>query len=139
MATRIRHADGTTTAYEAMPLRERKAKNKGKAVKYGLTMDGPFAPTGEPLLEVYLELMQQYEAIERGFAQLPELDERESVLNTFLSDDEFCGFDRGSDAYKDLMPHAARNVRWFVLFEQLADGVKPDNWREWLEPGFYFE
>lgn len=140
MATRVRHADGSTTAYEAMPLRHARARNKANAVRFGLTMDGPYADSDELLLDVYLDLMQQYEAIERGYQQLPELDEKEKLLSVFLTDADYCGFAKDSDAYKALMPNHASSVRWFVLLGHLATcNDKPDNWREWLEPGFYFE
>lgn len=104
-------------------------------------MDGPFAPTGELLLDVYLDFMQQYEAIERDWQHLPELDDKENVLSLFLTDADYCNFAEDSDAYKALMPRKARFIRWSVLLQCMADinFTKPDNWREWLSPGFYFE
>lgn len=140
MPRQLRHADGTTTAYEAMPLKHAREKNKANAVRFGLTMDGPWAPNGELLLDVYLELMQEYGAIEHEFQHLPELDEHEKMLSLLLTDADYCGFAEDSDAYKTLMPGKARGARWLVLLAHLSTGKdKPDDWKAWLEPGFYFE
>lgn len=123
-----------------MPLRRKREHHKANAVRYGLTMDGPWDEYGDPLLTTYLDFMQQYEAIERDYQQLPELDKREETLSLFLTHRDYCNFAIDSDAYNALMPNAARGVRWIVLLEHLSTcNDKPDNWREWLEPGFYFE
>lgn len=122
-----------------MPLRRKREHHKANAVRYGLTMDGPWAESGELLLDLYLDFMQQYEATEYAYEQLPELDKQEEMLSLFLADGDYCNFAIDSDAYKTLMPNRARAVRWLVLLSHMAASDKPDNWREWLEPGFYFE
>jgi hypothetical protein len=144
-----KHADGSSTAYEAVALHAFLNRMMGLAVRHGLTKDGPWCESGELLLDLYRELIEDYELVgynndnnlpySEWHSELETLDLMELRLDLFLTDSGYCSFDRDSDAYKALMPRRARNVRWWAVlakFSKHDPGYPPANWREQLEPPY---